>query len=206
MKSRLAKCLFSVGVGLGLACSASAGQFRFPVGFAYGSGLWETADKIFDSYEDSGYDVDDRFIFPLGLTFDPYYEWDNGLGAGLSLGPTTFIAVDEQDHGWSSHSDETRFSYVVPLGAHVRYTFWRDRSFSPYVKVGFRYPIAGGDNIDGSEIGPFGVVGVEFLRTKKIGFAFELGYDASQVTVKGPRGQKDDITYAGFTVGVSVVF
>ncbi len=186
--------------------SMSAGQFHFPVGVAFGYGIHEAADKLFDMYENAGFVVDDRIEIPFGLTFNPYYELDNGLGFGLGLGPTAFITVREDTFNGPFVEHEDRFSYAIPIGADVRYTFWRDRTISPYLRVGFRYPIAGGDNIESPKFGPFGAIGAEFLRTKTIGFAFEVGYDASQITVKGPLNQKADVTFAGFTAGLSVVF
>src|SRR5207302_2215664 len=73
----------------------------------------------------------------------------------------------------------------------LRYTFLRDRDVSPYVKVGGRYPIAGGDNISSSSRpGPYGGVGVEFLRSKRISYGIEFGYDASQVRVKNARSEE----------------
>ncbi len=193
-------------IGLCLPLSVYAGHFRFPVGISYGQGIYDASDKVFDLYEKDGYYLDDKYIIPVGLTLSPYYEWDTGIGAGVTLGPTAFIAVQEEYFG-DYYYDETRFSYIIPIGADLRYTFLRDRTVSPYVKVGFRYPIAGGDNVDSSEIGAYGAVGVEFFRDKAIGMAFEIGYDSSKVTLESPSGTfRDEVTFTGLTITLSAVF
>lgn len=192
----------------GLSWSVSAGQWRFPVGLSYSQGIWDASDKIFDLYEDAGWHVDDRTIVPVGLTFSPYYEWDCGFGAGLSLGPAAFIFVDEQNDYYYYHHDHDDYevSAIVPIGADVRYTFFRDRVVSPYLRVGIRYPIVGGHNVDGSEPGPFGAVGLTWWRDKAIAMGVEFGYDASEVTVKGPDGTKKEVTFGGFMAGVFFEF
>jgi hypothetical protein len=197
-----------VGLCLPLTLNA-AGQFHFPVGISYAQGIYDAADAVFDLYEDAGYDVDDRFIIPVGLTISPYYEFpvgaDMGLGVGVTVGPTAFIIVQEEYFG-DYYYDDTSFSYIIPVGADLRYAFFRGGSVSPYIKVGFRYPIAGGDNVSGSEIGAYGAIGVELWRNHPIGMAIEVGYDSSKVTLEGPDGRERDETFAGFMVTVSAVF
>ena len=160
-----------------------AGSFHFPVGISYASGIQDAADKLSDFYKQDGWDVD-RITIPVGLTLNPYYEWDNGLGVGVSVGPTAFMFVDEKRYGYGSSSDTTKFSYAVPVGGFVRYTLFRDRAVAPYIRAGVRYPLAGGDNLESSQVGPFGAVGVEFWRTRKVGMSIEVGYDASEIKVK----------------------
>jgi hypothetical protein len=188
---------------LGLTVSTQAGEFKFPVGIAYTQGAFDVIDKL-----DETWNYEDKFVWPVGLTFNPYYEFDFGLGIGLNFGPATFIVVDM--YSWDNYYDydnDTRFSYIVPIGADVRYTFLRKKSVSPYVRVGIRYPIAGGDDIDSSTPGPFGAVGVEFWRNKSVGLAVEVGYDGSQVEVIGKGGtRRDDVTYSGFMVSIQAVF
>jgi hypothetical protein len=207
MTAKLLRTL-ALAAALSLPSIAQSAGFRFPVGLAYGGGIYDAYDEIFDMYEDAGWDVDDRVIIPLGLTFNPYYEFDNGIGVGMGLGPTAFVFVSEDTYDYyNGHDEETRFSFAIPIGLDVRYTFLRQKQFSPYIRAGFRYPIAGGDNIEDSRIGAFGAVGVEFLRTKSVGFGFEVGYDSSEITVNGPdAGQRKDITFTGFTATLSVIF
>jgi hypothetical protein len=201
--------------GMGLSPSARAeGRFYFPVGIAYSSGIHTATDKLFDLYKQDGFDVT-RVDIPVGLILNPYYEWQTsigGIGAGVTVGPTMFIVVDEKtDYGYRS-SDNVKFSYMVPVGAFVRYTPWPKATFAPYVRAGVKYPFAGGDNLESSSVGGFGAVGVELWRTKKVGMSLEVGYDSSQIKVKY-TGQNalsgnysEKVTCPGFTVGLSVVF
>jgi len=209
MKTRQIMCVVAVLSGLCLPGSARAGQFFFPVGLSYSYGNQQVTDKVADFYSNDGFSVDKTSI-PIGLSFSPFYEWDNGLGVGLSLGPTAFLVVDENVNFGSTHTDTTRFSYAVPLGGFVRYTLFRNKTVSPYVRVGVKYPFAGGDNLEAANAGPFGVVGVDLWRNKKVGMSVEVGYDASQVRVKyttiDGNALSDKVTFAGFTATLSVLF
>jgi len=148
-------------------------------------------------------DVDDRlsdnFVLPVGLSLNPYYEFDFGLGIGANIGPTSLIFVDT---GW-----ETDLNIIVPVGLDLRYTFLRDKNVSPYVRAGFRYPIVSGDYFDSSTPGFFGAVGVEFLRTKRTQFGLEVAYDTSEVTVEGPDyPYSKDVQPYQFMVSLFVTF
>jgi hypothetical protein len=198
------------------AADANDGHFHFPVGFAYGSGLYKAYDRVFDYYEADPYFSDvSRINIPVGLVLNPYYEWGNGIGVGVTVGPTAFLAVYEKTDTWSYYgrdrSDEIKFSYAVPVGGFVRYTFWPKAKVAPYIKAGVKYPIAGGDNFGSSQVGGFGAVGVEFWRTKALGMSLEAGYDSSEIKVKytrhdGSRSFSDKVTFPGFTVALSVTF
>jgi hypothetical protein len=196
-------------VGLSVSWSAQAGNFRFPVGISYASGIQEANDKVFDYYQAAGFDVT-RINIPIGLTLDPYYEWDSGIGVGVTVGPTAFLFIEEQYIGYYSSHNETRFSYAVPVGGFVRWAPLRHKPISPYVRVGVRYPIAGGDNYESGDPGVFGAVGVDFLRDKKVGISLEVGYDSSTMKVKYQTGglttYSDKVTFTGLTAGISVVF
>lgn len=205
MKMHDIKWIIAILIGLGLQQSTRAGSFHFPVGISYASGIQDATDKLVDFYRQDGFNVD-RIDIPIGLTLNPYYEWDSGLGVGVSVGPTAFILVDEKNYnGYGYSSDTTKFSYAVPVGGFVRYTLWRDRTVAPYIRAGVRYPLAGGDNLESSRVGPFGAVGVEFWRTKKVGMSIEVGYDASEIKVKYANWSKN-VTFGGFMAGLSVVF
>jgi len=45
---------------------STGGKFYFPVGFAYASGIHKATDKLFDYYEQDGFDVN-RIDIPIGL-------------------------------------------------------------------------------------------------------------------------------------------
>jgi hypothetical protein len=209
MKTRYLVFVMAVLSGFCLRQSVQAGQFFFPVGLSYSYGSQQATDKLADYYRNDGFNVDQTTV-PIGLSFNPFYEWDCGLGVGLSLGPTAFLVVDENVNYGSSHTDTTRFSYAVPVGGFVRYTLFRHKSVSPYVRVGVKYPFAGGDNLEAANVGPFGVVGVDLWRNKMVGMSVEVGYDASQIRVKYPTSGgntlSDKVTFAGFTATLSVLF
>jgi hypothetical protein len=212
MKHRALRGLVAALVGLSLQWSVqAAGKFYFPIGLSYISGLHDANDKLADFYTRDGWDVD-KIDIPIGLTFNPYYELDNGLGAGVSVGPASFMVVEERIRG-SYHRDETFVSYAVPVGAFVRYTLLRDKMFSPYIRAGVKYPFAGGDNLESSQVGPFGAIGVEIWRNKKVGMSLEVGYDGSEVKVKYTGSIRtpgveysDKVMFPGWTVSLAVLF
>jgi hypothetical protein len=209
MKLRRIICVMAVVSGFFLPRFAQAGQFFFPVGLSYSYGSQQLTDKLADFYRNDRYDVDQVNI-PIGLSFNPFYEWDFGLGVGVSIGPTAFVAVDEKTYFGSTDTDTIRFSYAVPVGGFVRYTLFRHKTVSPYIRVGVRYPFAGGDNFESSKVGPFGMVGVDIWRDKKMGMSVEVGYDASEVKVKYTTSAgstlSDKVPFSGFTATLSVLF
>lgn len=205
-KTRVATLAIATLIGISIQPSARAdGEFHFPVGLTYSQGAQDAINKILDAYEaDWGAKLNNRIIIPVGLSFNPYYEWDSGLGVGMGLGPTIFVFGSLDDS--SGNSVDTKFSCIIPIGADVRYTFFNTNSVSPYARAGFRYPIAGGDDIVSSQPGAFGAVGVEFWRTKKVGAGIEVGYDSSQVKIGSANYPDHNVTVAGFTASLFVVF
>jgi hypothetical protein len=203
---RAAALVIAAALGLALPTPGLAGgSFHFPVGLAYSDGAYDAMNDILDGYEaDWGASIDNRIVIPVGLTFNPYYEWDFGLGIGIGIGPTcmTFASLENG----SGDSLDTKFTFIMPIGMDVRYTLLNKKDISPYVRVGFRYPIAAGDNISSSsDPGVFGAVGVEFWRTKTVGMGVEIAYDDSTVKIESSAGRKS-VTFAGFTAAISVVF
>jgi hypothetical protein len=216
---RTVSLVFAIVVGISLQNSArgEGGGFHFPVGLTYSKGAQDTMNKLLDCYEwewedEYSTDIDmTRVVIPIGLTFSPYYEWnvapEIGVGVGLSMGPTTVVIASLEEGYGSGDSVDTKASCIIPVGMDARCTFFNKKDVSPYVRLGFRYPLAFGDNIDSSEPGVFVAAGVEFWRTKRIGMSVEVGYDDSVVTLEAfDGGYKKDMTFAGFTAGVSVVF
>jgi len=182
------------------ACSqpGQAGEFKFPVGLAYTSGAQNVMDEL-----KANYPVTSDFVWPVGLAFNPYYELDFGLSFGLSLGPSSFVVVEES----TPSSTDTKLNYIVPVGGFVRYTLFRESVVSPYARAGIAYNFAGGDYIGGGDVGVFGAVGVELWRTKAVGLGLELGYSTSTVTVKaGPLGSDRSADYGELTINVMAVF
>ena len=180
------------------AYSAQAIDWRFPVGVGYSSGIAEVKDAVKDYYRGQGFQVEDDYYVPVSVVFSPYAELTNGLGLGVSLGPPSFLEVTATSPGGENNDT----SYIVPIGADIRYTFLRKGNVSPYLRAGVRYPIAGGEAIESSTVGAFGAVGAEFWRTKKVALGVELSYDSSEVKVIGGKNVKPN----EFFISVSAVF
>lgn len=206
MKNVSPKCLLSLVLVAGLHSSTLAGTFRFPIGLTYAQGAYDVMDQVEESLVNEGFIVDDTFVFPVGLTLNPYYEWDSGIGVGLSVGPTIFMASERRTWGGGWNNSDVDLSYIIPVGGFVRYTFLRDGNISPYVRAGVKYPIAGGDYMENGQAGFSGGVGVDFFRTKKVQMVLEVGYDMSKVDVGSVAGGRDDVTFSGLTVTLGVQF
>ncbi len=182
--------------GLILATSASADEWRFPVGPTFMSGF----KKVYDFYKDVE-DADSGLMIPVGISFTPYYEFTHGSMLGLEVGPISAVFMEERG---SSSSTSVKY-WAVPLGFTYGFMFMPSASISPFAKVGVKYHIVGGDYIDKSTPGFYGGAGVEFLRNKMVGISVELGYDSSEVTF-GEGGYTEDIRPAQFMASVRAVF
>jgi hypothetical protein len=169
-------------------------DWRFPVGITYASGLTEVLDAMDDNHR-----FDDKFSWPVGLSFHPYAELDFGLGIGASIGPVSLFFIDT--------GFDTSVSYIIPLGFDARYTFLRDTNVSPYARAGFRYNVAGGDYLSRGDPGFLAAVGVEFFRRKAVALGLEFAYDSSTVEVDPGRfGGRKRVKPSEFMVGVYAVF
>jgi hypothetical protein len=181
-------------------------DFHFPIGISYASGLTDVTDAIETGLENQyGFGVD-TFSIPVGLSLHPYIEFDFGLGVGLSIGPAQFVAIEVDTYGPGFSTSDSSFDYLIPVGADLRYTLFRDRSVSPYARVGFRYPIVGGDYLEDSSPGIFGALGVEFYRNKKVGFGIEFGYDTSEVDVSVGGGVTETVKPCEFMISIFALF
>jgi hypothetical protein len=154
-------------------------DFRFPVGISFSTGALRVVDELDDLNN-----FDTSFAVPVGLSLHPYVEFDFGLGIGASIGPTSLLFIEERYYGWTYY-EQTSFNWLVPIGLDARYTFMREKAVSPYVRAGFRYPVLGGDFFEGGRIGPFGAVGVELWRSRRVGLGIEAAYDGSEMDVTG---------------------
>jgi len=208
-KINLATCAVAVMVSMGITSSARAeGKFYFPVGIAYDTGGQSAENKLCNFYQQDGYNVTKIDIGAWGLVLSPYYEWQTsigGIGAGVTVGPTTIVTVDQKTiYGYGSSSDNVTASYAVPVGPFLRYTPWPKATFSPYVRAGLKYVAAGG-SYESSDVGFSGAVGVEVWRTKKVGVSLEAGYDTSKIKVTEGI-HSSNVNFLGFTISLSAVF
>jgi len=193
---------------LALHLPARAGvQFHFPVGLSFASGAYDLLDSVEDMYQaELGIGLDNKFVWPVSLAFNPYMEFDFGLGIGAAVGPASFVIIEERYYGWGYYSEDTTVNWTVPLGLDLRYTFLRDQSVSPYVRAGFRYPLTGGDYFENGQIGPVGAIGVELWRNQAVALGVEAAYDASEIDVVGRAFYKDTVRPGQFLFTVSAVF
>lgn len=196
MRSSLAKLLCTVVVVVGIGSAASAEGFRFPVGLTYMSGWSDVVDFHKDVLH-----ADADFVVPVGLSFAPYYEFACQGRLGLSLGPIGIIMMQDS---YGGSSDVTYWD--VPIGADCGYSFIKDGKTSPYVRVGFRYHIANGDFVDKSTPGAAAGVGVEFFRKSPIGMGVEVGYDASEVTLRDDGHAQTKVKPSEVTVSLRAIF
>ena len=179
-----------------------AAEWRLPVGIAYISGLGDINDLHNDNLEAEGYTVSSRkFVWPLGITFQPYLQFDNSLGLGLGFGPCMFSLG-----GKSSFSN-------IPLGVDARYTLYPSGDTSPYGRVGIRYNIVSGDYVKSSSPSLFGAIGYEFRRNRNLGWGAEIAYDTSKIEFEkyypNPTGYdvgKEKIKPYGITLSIFINF
>lgn len=185
----------ALALGFLLIQPAAAGEWRIPVGLSYVGGATEFLDQVEDNLEAEGYTTD-TFIWPVGLTVQPYYEFDFGMGVGFGVGPLVMLAGD---------ADAT----LLPVNASLRYAFLPRAKLTPYLRTGLSYTIASGDFIESSSVGLVGAVGVELLRHKRVGIGFEIGYDSSVVEMEdlkeGPDETKD-IHPVGLIISIQAIF
>jgi hypothetical protein len=151
-----------------------------------------------DIYDDNvkaeGYLVTSTDYLPVGISFHPYVQFDNGFGVGASIGPTMIIYGDAD-------------FFDIPIGLDVRYTFVPTASISPYVRVGGRNHFASGDYVEGTTPGFFGGIGFEFLRDRSVSVGVEVSYDASEVELERVGyNDTEDFQPCELMVSVFVIF
>lgn len=195
MKKRcLVFCIQLLMVILFASSYAKAADWRFPVGITYVSGFGDLVDIYEDNLEAEGYFVYSVDYWPVGISFHPYVQFDNGFGVGAGIGPIMFITGD------------TDF-FDIPINLDVRYTFIPTANTSPYVRVGARTHSASGDYVEGTTPGFFGGIGLEFLRDRRVSTGIEISYDASEIELERVRyNDTENVKPCELMVSVFVIF
>jgi len=177
-----------------LASGTASADWKFAAGGTYLSGLTDLADTLEDNLEDRGFIVD-TLVIPIGASFQGYTEWDSGFGMGFSLGPAMAAFGD--------------IDFVnIPVGLDARYSFGTDGN-RPYVRLGGRYHIASGDDIESGGAGPFAAIGYEFRKSGATdGWGLELAYDGAEtevISTRSPTGT-EEIKAAEVMLSVFILF
>ncbi len=148
---------------------ATAGDWRFPIHLNYVSGLSEVFDLYKNNMEQEGYTVITEFVIPVGISFNPYFQFDFGLRIGGGLGPMFIVLIEENGY------------FALPLNLNAGYTLFPNGPFSPYVKGGFSYHLAGGEYHHSSSPGLFAAAGLVLMNNRKVNLGFEISTDLSKV-------------------------
>lgn len=179
-------CVFIDGI-------AKAGDWRFPVSVVYVSNLGDVADIYQENLEAEGFEVID-FEWPIGISFQPYVQYDNGLRVGGGIGPMVFIL-----------SEAATFSNI-PFNLNGGYTFFPSANTSPYVRAGVTYSIVSGDYVKSKTPGYFGGIGIEFLRQKRVGIGIDVTADTSEIELDKFDGSTEKVNLFGLMISAMVIF
>jgi hypothetical protein len=172
------------------------GNFHFDVGISFVDGIYKANSALsneVNNFEGSPFEEGfqsssySSVVVPIGVQLDPYYLFNFGLGIGGAIGP-------DQVLDFSDGLGDEDISAVIPVGLDLRYELLNNSGFVPYARLGFRYPIAVGDNYSHGQVGVFGAVGIEFTR---IHLGLEASYDSSTIEVSY-QGLEQRVTPSGF--------
>ena len=177
--------------------TAAAREWRIPFGVAYVSGATEVFDQLKDNVRTEYSYVESVDGLPFGLTIQPYYEFDNGVGLGFGFGPFIHVFGDVDYFG-------------VPVNVSFRYAFTPKAPATPYVRVGASMQLVNGDYVEDRSIGAICAVGLELMRDRGVGMGIEAGYDSSSVDFKdlttADPNDTNEIQPVGFMLSILVVF
>ncbi len=184
MKKRDLLCICLIAVLAFAGSLAEAADWRFPLGLTYLGGINDVKEVYDDNVKAKYTDLEDDnfgYAVPVGITFNPYVEFENGIAAGLGIGPIAYMLYYVESRRGGTTDEET-FSFTnVPVSLDFRFIFMPKSHTSPYVRAGGRYNIASGDFVESSSVGFFGGAGIEFGRTNTVGGGLEVTYDTSKV-------------------------
>jgi hypothetical protein len=162
----------------------SHAELRLGIGLDYVSGLSDVADLYIDNvtapFGTAASDEVDDLKLPVGLKFTGNYEWDSGVRVDFNIGPLMLVMVDLTVSG-SYNYDHSYTYYDIPVGLTGGYSFIRNGSVSPYVRVGGVHHIVSGDFNESTSPGLLAAVGIEFMRMRTAQVSIELAVDQSEV-------------------------
>jgi hypothetical protein len=123
----------------------------------------------------------DVSVFPVGLSMA--YRWDmasviDGGFIYADLGPAAVMFGDAS-------------FWMIPIGGGVGYEVARESAQSFYGKLGLRYPLAGGDAVDGSSPGLLLAGGMEFAKSDSRLWFVEAAFDTSTINFDDDDKSKD---------------
>jgi len=167
------------------------------IGLSYPSGFQD----VVDFYDDVPWLEVDR-LSPVGLFYRLLVNYDSGMRTDVGVGPLTYVIGDVAYHD-------------IPLTLTIGYNFNSKGSFNPYVRGGLSYHFIDGDYVkDTKPVGPFGALGVEFMKNKPWQFFVEVAYDGAEATMKvdeyrygfGTYRKTEDINPMGVMVSAGFMF
>ena len=193
-KTFLVSCILFLLMGLIVSRPSKAAEWSFPVGLTYINGFGDVADIYEDNLKAEGYLVNSVESIPIGISFHPYVQFDNGFRIGTGIGPLMLIIGDAS-------------FFNMPINLNGGYTFLPAANTSPYVHAGVMINAASGDYVEGTTPGFFGGIGVEFFRNRTVGLGIELSYDASEIEFeKKVNNSTENIKPAGLMFSIMAVF
>jgi len=176
------------------AVSAMGEGMRFPLAISYVSGVDDLVDQYEANLEFDGWFEYDNWQWPVGLAFQPYYQWDNGVRLGMDVGP--IIAIFGDTTHWQ-----------VPLNVNLGYTFNEEGSVAFFVRAGPSFHVADGDYYERSKVGVMAGIGLEFFRSDHTAIGIQAMYDSAKVEIADlPNDRIVGIRAAEFSAGVYFLF
>ena len=168
--------------------------WNYSIALSYVDGLDDLVDIYESNLESEGYTVTDVTEVPIGISFQPYYQYENGLQIAGGVGPIIYMYGD-------------RDYFELPLHLSVGYSLFKDSAISPYVRGGLSYHAASGDYVDGSSAGFRAAVGVELLKSKVVSMGVEVAMDTAEVDIEdNVNGGIVGVKSAETTIGMFITF
>jgi len=141
MKKRWFTCSYLIALLVLAGSLAEAADWRFPVGLTYFSGI-NKVKNLYDDNVKAKYpevkDEDFGYAVPVGITFNPYVEFENGVGAGLGIGPIQYVGYyieyEKTENGNKTSKDDLLTYSNIPVSLDFRYAFMPKSNNSPYVR------------------------------------------------------------------------